>query len=102
MQNEQEKIEHELVAKRFYILQDENVPEIQDLHSVPTAIPLCNVVDWEGVTDDWHEEAPVSEMTAVIMPYETKFVHIPFKQFHNIMRRYRANGRAQTRWSKLN
>ena len=92
MQNEQDKIEHELVAKRYYIAQDENVPEIQDLYSVNTAIPLCNVIDWEGVAEGWHEEAPVKEMTAVIMPYETKFIHIPFKQFHNIMRRYRKNG----------
>ncbi len=102
MQNEQEKIEHEITAKRFYILQDENIPEVKDLQSVTTAIPLCNVIDWEGVTNDWHEDAPTREMTAVIMPYETKFVHIPFNQFHNIMRKYRENGRSQIRWSKLN
>ncbi len=102
MQNSQDKIEHELVAKRFYILADETIPEIQELHSVNTAIPLCNVIDWEGVSNDWHEEAPVSEMTAVIMPYETKFIHIPFKQFHGIMKRYRQNGRDHARWSKSN
>lgn len=102
MQNEQEKIKHELVAKRFYLLEDETLPEIKELHSVSTAIPLCNVIDWEGVTEDWHEDAPVKEMTAVIMPYETKFVHIPFQQFHKIMKRYREDGRAQSRWSKLN
>lgn len=81
MQNSQEKIEHELMAKRYYITQDEHLPEIQELHSVNTAVPLCNVIDWEGVTHDWHVDAPISEMTAVIMPYETKFINIPLSSF---------------------
>ena len=102
MQNEQGKIEHEIIAKRYYIVTDENLPEIQTLCSVATAVPLCNVIDWEAVTQDWHNEAPVKEMTAVIMPYETKFIHIPFKQFHKMMRRYREYGRTEKRWAGLN
>ena len=102
MENSQEKIEHEIVAKRYYIVVDENLPEIQELQTVTTAIPLCNVIDWESVAPDWHIEAPIDKMTAVIMPYETKIVHIPFRQFHNIMRTYRENGRRETRWSKFN
>jgi len=102
MQNEQERIEHELVAKRYYIVDDPNLPEIQELESITTAIPLCNVIDWEEVASDWHEDAPIKDMTVVIMPYETKYVHIPFNQFHKIMRRYRENGRNERRWSSLN
>ena len=102
MQNEQGKIEHELVAKRWYLVQDPTIPEIMELQSIRSAIPLRNVIDWEECDPEWHEDAPTERITAVVMPYETKFVEIPFNDFHNIMRRYRQHERGEARWPRVN
>tara|TARA_R110000751_G_scaffold8281_2_gene33071 strand:+ start:1539 stop:1844 length:306 start_codon:yes stop_codon:yes gene_type:complete len=101
MQEEQE-IKHELVAKRYYITVDEEIPEILNLNTIPTALPLRNVVDWEQCDPQWHEDAPNENITAVVLPYETKFVEIPFKKFTRIMRQFRKHERNENKWSRFN
>lgn len=97
MQSKQE-IEHEIVADRYWVEVDEQL-NTQQLKVVRTAIPLCNVIDWEEI-NDLHEDAPT--LTAVVLPYETKFVNISFDRFHKTMKNYRKNGRDQKRWSISN
>ena len=97
MQNKPE-IEHEMVANRYWLEVNEGL-NTQELKIVRTAIPLCNVIDWEEI-NDLHKDAPI--LTAVVLPYETKFVDIPFDKFHRTMKNYRKNGREQRRWSISN
>ena len=94
-----QKIEHEIVAKRYWLEAEEHSPDIVELKECLTAIPLCNVIDWEEL-QEFHDEAP--NLTAVMLPTETKFIGIPFKKFHGIMKKYRQNGREERRWIRFN
>lgn len=98
--HEKQEIEHELVARRYWLEPvNEALPDELELCSERTAIPLCNVIDWEEASN-FHED--VEDITAVRLPYDTKFVNIPFSKFHGIMTRYRKNGRDANRWTRFN
>lgn len=92
MQSKQE-IEYELVTDRWFLIADPLEEEETIPQKIKTAVPLRNVVDWECCDPDWHEDAPVENMTVVTLLYETKYVEIPFDEFHEIMKIYREDER---------
>lgn len=101
MQNGQEKINHEIVARRYFLIPNDAMPNFPELGSVMTALPLYNVIDWEEVEEDWHESAP-DGLTAVVFPYETKIVDVPFRKFHSMITHYKNNERRERKWSRFN
>jgi hypothetical protein len=92
MQSEQE-IEYEIVTQRWFLIADPLDEEECIPQKIKTAIPLRNVLSWEACDSDWHDNAPVERITIVTLLYETKYVEIPFDEFHEIMKIYRKDER---------